>query len=191
MTHVAIVVGHHPDAKGAALTVGERQIAEYDFWLPFASALMRHLDWYDITSTVVRRPNPRPDAELMRRVNAYGARCAIELHFNGFSDPRARGSEMLHWHTSEQGRLLADLLQQYTVRTLRVHDRGLKAVRRGKGLAFLRGTRMPAVICEPAFGTNPGDAWRLLTRQTLLVEAYAAAIARYLSETSQPARKAA
>ena len=187
MPDVAIVVGHHPDAKGAALTVGERQIQEYDFWLPFAIALMGHPFLLDITSTVVRRPNPKPDAELMRRVNDTGARCAIELHFNAFSDPRAQGSEMLYWHASDKGRLLADLLQQYTVRTLRVHDRGLKPVHRGRGAAFLRGTRMPAVICEPAFGTNYGDAWKLLTRQMQLVEAYAGAIADFLSETKRAA----
>ena len=187
MPDVAIVVGHHPAAKGAALTVGDKQIAEYDFWEPFASALMRHLDWCDITSTVVRRPNPRPDTELMQRVNDTGAKLAIELHFNGFSDPRAQGSEMLYWHASDKGRLLADLLQQRTVRTLRVHDRGLKPVHRGRGAAFLRGTRMPAVICEPAFGTNPDDAWKLLTRQMQLVEAYAGAIADFLSETKRAA----
>ena len=187
MPDVAIVVGHHPAAKGAALTVGDKHIAEYDFWLPFASALMRHLDWCDITSTVVRRPNPRPDTELMQRVNDTGARCAIELHFNGFTDPRAQGSEMLYWHASEQGWLLADLLQQRTVSALRVHDRGLKGVERGRGAAFLRGTRMPAVICEPAFGTNPDDAWKLLTRQMQLVEAYAGAIADFLSETKRAA----
>ena len=191
MPDVAIVVGHHPAAKGAALTVGERQIQEYDFWLPFAYALRRCLYFSDIGYAVIQRPNPKPDAELMRRVNDTGAKLAIELHFNGFSDPRAQGSEMLYWHTSEQGRLLADLLQQYTVRTLRVHDRGLKPVQRGRGAAFLRGTRMPAVICEPAFGTNPGDAWKLLTRQMHLVEAYAGAIADFLSETKQAARKAA
>ena len=191
MPDVAIVVGHHPAAKGAALSVGERQIAEYDFWRPFAAVLGRCLYFSDIGYAVIQRPNQRPDDELMRRVNDTGAELAIELHFNGFSDPRAQGSEMLHWHTSEQGRLLADLLQQYTVRALGVHDRGLKPVQRGRGAAFLRGTRMPAVICEPAFGTNPDDAWKLLTRQMQLVEAYAGAIADFLSETKQAARHAA
>ena len=187
MPDVAIVVGHHPAAKGAALTVGDKRIQEYDFWQPFADVLWAKLSVYGIECLPIDRPNPKPDAELMQRVNATGARCAIELHFNGFSDPRAQGSEMLYWHTSEQGRLLADLLQQYTVRTLRVHDRGLKPVQRGRGAAFLRGTRMPAVICEPAFGTNPGDAWKLLTRQMQLVEAYAAAIADFLTETKRAA----
>ena len=191
MPDVAIVVGHHPDAKGAALTIGEQQIQEYDFWEPFAHALRRCLWHCGISCKVIHRPNRKPDTELMRRVNATGARCAIELHFNGFSDPRAQGSEMLYWHASDKGRLLADLLQQRTVRTLRVHDRGLKPVQRGRGAAFLRGTRMPAVICEPAFGTNYGDAWKLLTRQMQLVEAYAGAIADFLSETKQAARKAA
>lgn len=187
MPDVAIVVGHHPAAKGAALTVGERQIQEYDFWEPFAYTLGARLSVYGIEAEPIYRPNHRPDAELMRRVNAYGARCAIELHFNAFSDPRAQGSEMLHWHTSDKGRLLADLMQQYTVRALGVHDRGLKPVSRGNGSAFLRGTRMPAVICEPGFGTNPDDAWKLLTKQMQLVEAYAGAIADFLSETKQAA----
>ena len=191
MPDVAIVVGHHPAAKGAALTIGERQIQEYDFWEPFAYGLRRCLYWSDIRGHIVYRPNPKPDDELMGIVNDTGAKLAIELHFNGFSDPRAQGSEMLYWHASDKGRLLADLLQQYTVRTLRVHDRGLKPVQRGRGAAFLRGTRMPAVICEPAFGTNYGDAWKLLTRQMQLVEAYAWAIADFLSETKQAARKAA
>ena len=191
MPDVAIVVGHHPAAKGAALTVGDKQIQEYDFWEPFAYALRRCLYWSGIKGHIVYRPNPKPDDFLMRIVNDTGAKLAIELHFNGFSDPRAQGSEMLYWHASDKGRLLADLLQQYTVRTLRVHDRGLKPVQRGRGAAFLRGTRMPAVICEPAFGTNYGDAWKLLTRQMQLVEAYAGAIADFLSETKQAARKAA
>ena len=187
MPDVAIVVGHHPAAKGAALTVGDKQIAEYDFWLPFAYTLCARLSIYGIEAERIYRPNPRPDDELMRRVNDTGARCAIELHFNAFTDPRAQGSEMLYWHTSEQGWMLADLLQQRTVSALRVHDRGLRGVRRGPGAAFLRGTRMPAVICEPAFGTNYGDAWKLLTRQMQLVEAYAWAIADFLSETKQAA----
>ena len=191
MPDVAIVVGHHPAAKGAALTVGDKQIAEYDFWDPFAYALRRCLWHCGISCKVIHRPNRKPDTELMRRVNATGAELAIELHFNGFSDPRAQGSEMLYWHTSEQGRLLAELLQLYTVPAMSVHDRGVKGVRRGRGAAFLRGTRMPAVICEPAFGTNPDDAWKLLTRQMQLVEAYTGAIEYFLSETKQAARKAA
>ena len=191
MPDVAIVVGHHPAAKGAALTVGDKRIQEYDFWRPFADVLWAKLSVYGIECLPIDRPSRMPYDELMRIVNDTRAACALELHFNGFSDPRAQGSEMLYWHTSEQGRLLADLLQQYTVRTLGVHDRGLKPVQRGRGAAFLRGTRMPAVICEPAFGTNPVDAWKLLTRQMQLVEAYAGAIADFLSETKQAARHAA
>ena len=122
MPDVAIVVGHHPTAKGAALSVGERQIAEYDFWLPFAYALRRCLYFSDIGYAVIQRPNPKPDDELMGIVNDTGARCAIELHFNGFTDPRAQGSEMLHWHTSEQGRLLADLLDRKSTRLNSSHS---------------------------------------------------------------------
>ena len=43
MPDVAIVVGHHPAAKGAALTGGERQIQEYDLWRPFADVLWAKL----------------------------------------------------------------------------------------------------------------------------------------------------
>lgn len=173
MADVAVVVGHHPSAPGALLTLEEMSISEHEFWIPFARELALTLWQQDVATEVVTRPNPQPDQELADAVNETGAACAIELHFNG-SDGRARGTEMIHWAGSEGGKALAHNLHTNTVDALDTRPRGLK--QKSEQWPFLRLTRMPAVIAEPAFGTFRGDAWRLVTRQADLMEAYRTAI---------------
>ena len=177
-TDACITVGHHPDAPGAVLDLCGRRVSEYELWAPFARELAHSLQGVGIEAVVVERPSPRPDAALAARINATRARCAIELHFNAARTRGAAGTEMLYWHTSPGGRRLAQLLQQHTCRRLGTQDRGLKAI--DGGYPFLQGTAMPAVIAEPAFGSNAGDAWRLLTGQARLMTAYRHALTEWL-----------
>ena len=178
MADVAIVIGHHPQAQGAELQVGDRTVTEFDLWTPFAHQLHVTLGARGVSSEVIQRPNPEPDAELAQKVNATQADAAIELHFNAHSGG-AHGSEMLHFKGSEEGARLATLLQMDTLGALDTLDRGVKAK---TGFPFLRLTEMPAVICEPAFGSNERDAWRLLTRQCDLLCAYRSALVDFLQE---------
>jgi N-acetylmuramoyl-L-alanine amidase len=178
---VAVVIGHHPDAPGAALRVGEHTAHEYGFWRPFARELVRSLQTVGITGHLVERPNAEPDADLADRVNALGADAAIELHFNAFKDPTANGTEMLHCADSAEGKRLARGLLQTVTRTLGTKNRGLK---QKVGWPFLDLTEMPAVVCEPAFGSNRSDAWKLTKGQMDLLRAYRAGIAAYFEETT-------
>jgi len=181
MPDVAIVIGHHPDAPGAGMEVCGDVIHEYDFWQPFARELAITLEAAGHRPVLVHRPNHKPDDALVRLINETKARCAIELHFNGAEDPAAHGTEMLHWHSSERGRSLADLLADSTADALDTIKRRVSGrVPIDGGFPFLQGTTMPAVICEPAFGTNLGDAWALLTRQADLMQAYRNAIIDFL-----------
>ena len=181
MADVAIVIGHHPDAKGTALRIGEKTIQEYDLWRPFAEGLAASLE---PEPAIVTRPNPDPDYELARRVNATGAECAVELHFNAWKEPSVSGTEMLHHADSEAGQYLAHLLHDHTAEALGTKRRGLKARRTpGDSWPFLGMTEMPAVIAEPAFGSHRGDAWKLLTRQPQLLLAYKEAIEQWFSDT--------
>lgn len=189
MADVAIVIGHHPTAPGATLELGDHSIYEYHFWKPFARELAASFDtnWNAFNGVdavyVIERPNPNPDEKLAARVNETNADATIELHFNSFSDEAAQGTEMLHWHNSVQGEKLAELLHKRTTKALDTHHRGAKG-RDGsdRGGTFLRLTAMPAVICEPAFGSNEDDAWKLLTRQADLLQAYRLALIEYLSD---------
>lgn len=178
---VAIAIGHHPDDPGAYIVGQGERIHEYHFWSPFARQLATLVEAEGFRAQVIERPNKRPDYDLAVRVNRTRARCAIELHFNSSEASSASGVEMLHWHLSKRGRRLALLLAENTT-----HALGLKK-RRIDGLfpiygpyPFLQLTRMPAVICEPAFASNSYDAWRLLSRQMDLLNAYGKAIIDFI-----------
>jgi len=174
---VALVVGHHPQAKGAVLTVGDLSIQEYDLWQPLARELAQTLRGHRIESTVVLRPNEDPDEELAERINDTGADCAVELHFNAAASKAAQGTEMLYWADSSDGKRLARHLHDTTTDRLGTDPRGLKPVM--SGYPVLRLTEMPAVIAEPAFGSNSEDAWTLLTGQADVLEAYRTAIRKW------------
>lgn len=88
---------------------------------------------------------------------------------------------MLHWPTSADGEQLATLLQTHVMDALGTEPRRVVGTRE---FLFLRLTEMPAVICEPAFGTHPQDAWALLAHQTALLQAYRQALSAYLREAS-------
>jgi N-acetylmuramoyl-L-alanine amidase len=178
MSDVALVVGHHPNAPGAALTLGGHSLHEHDLWIGFARELGLTLEAEGITPSVVQRPNKKPDQALADRVNATEADAAIELHFNAASS-EASGTEMLHWTNSTRGARLAWHLQKHATASLGLPSRGRKGRR---GFPFLQRTAMPAVICEPAFGSTPGDAWALLTRQAGLMKAYRDALSAFLTE---------
>lgn len=174
--NVAIVIGHHPQAPGAALELGAHTLHEYDLWAPFGRELARTLP-STVDVALIERPNPDPDAELAERVNATDADCAVELHFNA-SAQRAEGTEMIHWAGSAEAKRLASRLQRHTLQALDLNDRG---VRGRRDLAFLKLTQMPSVIAEPAFGSDEGDAWTLLTRLPDLMQAYRDAITDHLN----------
>lgn len=176
MSDVAVVIGHHPDAPGAKLELGNFSIHEYPFWKPFARELALTLEAKNIDAEVVERPNENPDSVLAERVNRTEAEAAIELHFNAF-DGRARGTEMLHWETSDRGERLATMLQEHVTSELGTQDRRVEGTR---NFPFLQLTQMPAVICEPAFGSTPSDAWKLLTGQANLLRAYRTALSDFL-----------
>ena len=178
---VAVVVGHHPDAPGAALRLGEHVAHEYGFWRPFGRELVRSLRTVGITGHLVERPNAEPNEALADRVNALGVEAAIELHFNAFKDPTANGTEMLHCADSAQGKRLARGLLQSVTQTLGTRNRGLKP---RIGWPFLSLPEMPAVVAEPAFGSNRSDAWALTKGQMDLLRAYRAGIAKYFEEST-------
>jgi len=82
---------------------------------------------------------------------------------------------------SAEGKRLAGGLLQTVTRALGTKNRGLKP---RIGWPFLSFTEMPAVICEPGFGSNPSDAWKLTKGQMDLLRAYRAGIAGYFEETT-------
>jgi len=175
---VAIVVGHHPNAQGATLSLGQESVTEWELWKDFAYELALTCRQRGLDVQVVRRPNEKPDKALGRRVNDTGADVGIELHFNAAAAEEARGTKMIHWPGSEEGKRLAATLQQTTLNEMGLKSRGTEA---RDDLGFLRYTDMPSVICEPAFGSNQSDGFKLLSRLPELMKAYRVGLRKHLN----------
>lgn len=97
--------------------------------------------------------------------NAWKATAFVSVHCNAATNPEARGWEI--WHTIHEERSLGDELAEAIAAQLKrltpLPARGTKSresqVRPGTDYyAVIRATRMPAVITELGFVTNPQDA---------------------------------
>ena len=105
-----------------------------------------------------RRPAENiSEKERATRANEQGVELVLGIHLNASQDPKARGSSSFYFarghYRSPYGYRLANHLQDELVEGLNAPDC------RAHGTAFplLRETRMPVVIIEPAFITNPEE----------------------------------
>lgn len=122
------------------------------------------------------------DVSLSERAeiaNKKDAALFVSVHNNSFTSPDAKGSEVLYG--SEEvledygisGKRLAELIQEEMVEQLERPDRGVKHT---PGMAVIRLSKMPAVICEGLFLSNPEEL--LMLKDPEYVEKQAVAIAR-------------
>ena len=182
---VGIIVGHRRGAQGAVAVDGT---TEHVWAMRHAGRLRLALLALGRDSAIFFRDDDRGGyARLPSQLNTAGVSCAVALHFNSFGSKKATGSEVLYWHASPRGHALARTLAAADD-VLGLEDRGdsgTVAIKKGdRGWPLLAKTNMPAVIVEPAFGSNPED-WRALTaRGADLAAAQAAAIVAWLKDTT-------
>ncbi|MDQ3914502.1 MAG: N-acetylmuramoyl-L-alanine amidase [Actinomycetota bacterium] len=120
-----------------------------------------------------------PDAsERARRANEIQGDLFVSLHLNEHEETTAEGASTYYFHTSAAGRALAEGIQESLV------DLGVRDCRsHARSYTVLRETRMPAVLVEPVFVTNPDEAKRLEEPEfrASLAEAIASGVSRYYS----------
>ena len=179
-------MGHSRIGDKGATSVGG--VDEWTYNKKVADLLKSHLRHQGVQSVVF---DDYPSESYSGAMNWLGQsvekeKCdiAIELHFNSYSSSKAEGYEYLHYHTSDNGRRLAECFREAHAETFKVQsDRGIKPIESGgRGGGFLRSVPPPAVICEPFFGSCPKE-WVLFdAKHSLLAEVYAQAIVSYFKD---------
>lgn len=101
-----------------------------------------------------RNENETVDSsERARRANETGAEVFLSLHLNCHPETTAEGASTYYFPRSKAGELLAESIRDQLV------ELGLRDCRsHPRSYSILRETKMPAVLIEPGFITNPDEA---------------------------------
>jgi N-acetylmuramoyl-L-alanine amidase len=155
---LALDPGHGGDDWGSLGPSGE---AEADLVFSLVAQLAELLEEAGAEVILTRGPQDgATDSERAQRANEAAADLLISLHLNAHPNEAAQGAATYYWEhggiASEPGEHLAGLLQERLVACGMVDCRS-----HGKAYPILRETRMPAVVVEPGFITNPDEAKKL------------------------------
>lgn len=119
-------------------------------------------------------------ATRVNEANSWGADYFISLHTNASVNPSASGSEALVFSLSSPAYPLAEsILEQLNLST-GLRNRGVVP---RPGLYILKKTRMPAVLIELGFITNPNDASLMANSPELFAQGVADGIVDYVNDS--------
>ena len=176
---VVIDPGHGGDDAGDRAAEGP---SEADLCWDLANRLAAAVGEAGGRVRFTRTETEGPDAsERARRANEVDGDIFLSLHLNSHSEPTAEGASTYYFPRSRAGEILADSVKDRLVhlglRDCRSHPRSY---------SILRETRMPAVLIEPAFISNPDEAKLLRDPdfRATIAAAIAAGVRRYFERAA-------
>ncbi len=95
-----------------------------------------------------------PLDERAKMANDFGADYFVSVHSNSSDNKSAGGTETLFYKENTVSERLANSVQIHLCETIELRDRGI----RQQNVAVLRLTKMPAILVEVAFISNPKEA---------------------------------
>lgn len=174
---IIIDPGHGGPDRG---NLGTNGVCEAELCWGLALEVAERLAAAGATARFTRIETEDPDnSERARRANHIGGEMFLSLHLNNYDEPTAEGCSTYYFDSSHAAQRLAEGIQSQLV------GLGLNDCRsHGRSYAVLKETRMPAVLIEPVFITNPDEAKRLLDREFLktVAQAIVAGLERYLDD---------
>lgn len=174
MRLLVIDPGHGGRDPGA---IGPNGVKEKDVALDVARLLAEEVK-------TIARPRLTRDGDEYRELwersslaNTIGADLFISIHCNSSIDRSAHGTETFVYRFGGEAEKLARIVQAKLVAALGTTDRGVKE----KSLHVVRETRMPAILVELAFISNPQEEKLLasLEVQRKAARAIAEGVAEY------------
>lgn len=166
--------GHNPENPNAGAEGNgvREQDVNYEVGIRLAE-LLRQNPFFE-----VRLSRPTPDTQLgtsnatslaarVDDANNWGADYFLSIHCNSNPNPSVSGSEMYVYSDDSPADELAEDLLDGLEDTTGLPNRGVFV---NRNLYVLRRTRMPAVLAELGYLSNPGDAALLDTQPQLFAD---------------------
>lgn len=115
--------------------------------------------------------------------NGFNADVFVSVHCNSSTSPEAHGTETFYWHTSDEGKKLANCVQNQLINTFDLTDRGLKQCIPGTPTNFcvVRATDAVACLVELAFISNLTEEYWLNTHTEEIAHAVARGVTDYFA----------
>jgi len=154
---ITIDPGHGGRDPGA---IGTNSVMEKDITLHVTKMIQTRLENVGIKVNMTRETDIF--VPLNRRLSSAGDSCFISIHCNSFHLPAANGVEVFYARKKDiHSQRLANILQRNLVTSLRIRDRGVKLA----NFRVIRQTRIPAVLVELGFISNPIEAFLLSNQE--------------------------
>jgi N-acetylmuramoyl-L-alanine amidase len=126
--------------------------------------------------TVLGTNNATSLAERVRMANQWPANYFISIHANANPNPEVNGTEVYVYQLYTQSNWLAEQVLDGIVDTVGTKNNG---VRTNPSLYVLRRTKMPSILTELAYLSNPADAEKLRNDQYQFAQGMDLGILRY------------
>jgi len=165
---IVLSVGHHSSAQGAVSTGG---VSEWKFWDRAIDDIIARYQGPHTLIKVHRKTQSMP----IREINEIAPDWFCECHFNSAANSAATGIEVLHYAKSVKSKTIASLFVKHLSAALGLPLRQgglgrMPVTAEDRGGSLLEKTRMPGVLIEPFFGSNPNDWQRVQDRYSDMVE---------------------
>ncbi|MGE4169526.1 MAG: N-acetylmuramoyl-L-alanine amidase [Candidatus Margulisiibacteriota bacterium] len=146
---IVIDPGHGGSDPGAVAKSGE---FEKDFTLDISRRLAKKLGQAGAKTVLERENDENPElSERADQVNRLRPAVFVSVHINSFVNDVMGGTETYYYKYKDKR--LAKAIHDEMVHTLGLKDNGLRRSR----LYVLRHTKVPAVLVEPVYITNPAE----------------------------------
>lgn len=178
-TLVVLDPGHGPSDRGDR---GPSGAYESDVCWDIAARTAARLAQLGARARFTRTEAEAPAAsDRAARANRMNGDLFVSIHLNSNEETTAEGASTYYFGTSRAGESLAECVLHELLRL------GLRDCRsHARAYTILKETRMPAILVEPAFITNPDDEKRLEEPEFRkeIAAAIAHGIARYFESAS-------
>jgi len=165
---IAIDPGHGGKDPGA---VGPTGLTEKSVNLQVAKYLENCLKEYGNATTMLTRTSDTYVSLIQRanKANSWGAHRFISIHHNGSTNKWVNGTEVYSYtRGSSQSHDLRNKIHYRLLQVYGLRDLGPKTA----SFSVLRNTKMPAVLTEASFITNPYEEARLKRPEYLWRQAF-------------------